>query len=415
VLAIRDRPAQVLERTLSTYAYQSVQPADKVLLDYGSSPPFVQAYRQSCERFGWRLVSHAPVSPGWHLSAAYNAAVAALGPNVDVVFKGEVDVLLGRDVLETALSRARDKLCIFSCLAAVQQTAFPPAIREHAELEGLLRGQLRPQQMDTEGFHAYPRRWFEEIGGFDLAFCGGGFEDSDLRERAKMSIGVVYVTNCLLVHQWHPVSHRPEDAERNRAYYKQMSAQRVLVRNGAKSSAISPAAAKVLPVAAARAPSAGLKLNLGCGEFLRPGWLNVDCRRLHPDGPEFLCCDLLGLDGRVEDGSVERILARDVLDCIPWREVEALLAVLVRKLRPGGSLSLRVRDGERIARLFAAGKLSHHQAQRLLLGDQARAEDTRRSLWSADEARRRLEMVGLKVEHLEHRRLWLIVRGKRLS
>jgi predicted SAM-dependent methyltransferase len=156
-----------------------------------------------------------------------------------------------------------------------------------------------------------------------------------------------------------------------------------------------------------------VKLNLGCGSDFRPGWLNVDCRRLYPEGPEFLCCDLLALDGRIADGAAERIVARDVLACVPWRELDALLAVLGKKLRPGGVLLMRVPDGEQIARAYAAGTLSPHEAQRWLYGDQGHAEATRRSLWSAAEVRRRLEMIGLKIELLEHRGIFLRVRARR--
>jgi predicted SAM-dependent methyltransferase len=157
-----------------------------------------------------------------------------------------------------------------------------------------------------------------------------------------------------------------------------------------------------------------MKLNLGCGSDLRPGWLNVSGRHLHPDGPDFLCCDLLALDGRIEDGSAARVVARDVLECVPWREVDALLTVLARKLRTGGVLWLRVPDGEQIARAFAGGVLSHHEAQRLLYGDQGFPEEERRSLWSAAEVSRRLEMVGLTVERLEQRRMRLLARARRV-
>jgi predicted SAM-dependent methyltransferase len=156
-----------------------------------------------------------------------------------------------------------------------------------------------------------------------------------------------------------------------------------------------------------------VKLNLGCGSDLRPGWLNVDCRPLYPEGREFLCGDLLALDGRVEDSSVERIVARDVLEYVPWREVDALLTMLGRKLRPGGVLLIRVPDGEQIARAFAGCTLSHHEAQRLLYGDEGYPEDTRQSLWTLVEVQRRLEMVGLTVERLEQRGMRLIARARR--
>ena len=156
-----------------------------------------------------------------------------------------------------------------------------------------------------------------------------------------------------------------------------------------------------------------MKLNIGCGNDFRHGWLNVDCRQLYADSPEFLCRDIVGLERHLEDGMATFIFARDVLEYLPWREVDAMLALLGRKLRPGGVLSLRVPDGEQIARAYMAGTLTHHDAQRLLYGDQGYPEAALRSLWSAAEIQRRLGMIGLKVERLERKGKKLVVRALR--
>ena len=156
-----------------------------------------------------------------------------------------------------------------------------------------------------------------------------------------------------------------------------------------------------------------MKLNLGCGGDFRPGWLNVDCRRLFPESAEFLCCDLMDLDGHVEDGSVSEMVAQDVLACIPWRELDPLFTVLGKKLRSDGVLFLRVPDGRQIARALLEKALPHDEAQRILYGSQAYREDTHRSLWSAAEVQRRLDMVGLQVERLEHRDGMLLAWGRR--
>lgn len=234
VLAIRNRPLQVLERTLQTYASQSVQPLDRVLLDYGSEPSKVAAYRKVCLRYCWRLVEVTPDESTWSLSAAYNMAVAALDPKINLVFKGDVDVLIGPEVLATATRLGKKGLCIFSCLTTTAEADYhvdfssPNAIRE------LCLQQPIPIEMDGEGIHAYPRRWFEAIGGFDLNFGTWGFEDSDLRLRATWSIGVERPTEPLLVHQWHPRNQVNGRIRQNHEYYESTKSKRQLVRNGGR-------------------------------------------------------------------------------------------------------------------------------------------------------------------------------------
>jgi hypothetical protein len=156
-----------------------------------------------------------------------------------------------------------------------------------------------------------------------------------------------------------------------------------------------------------------MKLNLGCGGDLRRGWLNVDCRQLYPAGDEFLCCDLQLIDGHIPDEGVSRIVARNVLECLPWREVDAVLAMLGRKLRPGGTLAIRVPDGKEIVRDFLKHSLNHHQAQMLLYGDQGIAEATYRNLWTRSELRRRLRMIGLKLVRLDTRGRQILARARR--
>lgn len=231
VLAIQDRPGECLERTFQTYDYQSVQPSDKVLLDYGSDRSFLEDYQRLCDRHGWRMIRAEPECRQWSLSAAYNLAVSALDPQVEVVFKGDVDVLLGDDVLETAARLGRERLCIFSLLTTAEGTAYPIRLVDHKDLLQILRSPIPPMKMESEGNHAYPRRWFEEIGGFDLAFSAWGYEDSDLRLRAIWSIGVERPTEPLLIHQWHTRSYSLEIAERNHAYYESTKAKRQVVRN----------------------------------------------------------------------------------------------------------------------------------------------------------------------------------------
>jgi hypothetical protein len=231
VIALRDREPEYLTRALQTYDYQTVQPADKLVVDYGSSPEAAAAYRALCERHAWRYQAVRPRSPRWSSSAAYNSGVASLNPEVDLVFKCDVDILLGRNVLETACRLGSDKLCLFPCLTTAEGTVYPPRFRSHEDLVRLLGGSSPPLGMWGEGIHAFPRPWFESVGGYDLEFELWGYEDSDLCERARWSIGVVPAQDTLLIHQWHP--RRPVGrARRNKEYFDRMRESRRTVRNG---------------------------------------------------------------------------------------------------------------------------------------------------------------------------------------
>jgi hypothetical protein len=144
-----------------------------------------------------------------------------------------------------------------------------------------------------------------------------------------------------------------------------------------------------------------MRLNVGCGADVRPGWVNVDCRRLHPEGEAFWCCDIRDLGERVEDESMDEVCAMDLLQFLPWRDVGPVLIALARKLRPGGRLYVEVPDLEEVVRSIADGRVSAEVAERALYGAQGYPEDTCRSFWTAGLVDKRLAMVGVVVERLE--------------
>ena len=151
-----------------------------------------------------------------------------------------------------------------------------------------------------------------------------------------------------------------------------------------------------------------MRLNLGCGENLRPGWLNVDVRPLHPPGAEFLCADLRQLDGQVADRSVSEIAAENVLEFLSWRDVDAALCLLGQKLRPGGAICVQVPDLEALMRGYLDNQLSFGALERGVYGTQAHGADVQRSGWTAALLCQRLMMMGLTVQRVEHLRgqLW---------
>lgn len=87
-----------------------------------------------------------------------------------------------------------------------------------------------------------------------------------------------------------------------------------------------------------------IRLNLGCGDDLQPGYINVDLRE---DCGADLIADVRSLP--YPDRSVELVRAFDVLEHFSKFETEALLTEWRRVLVPGGLLLLQVPNLHAIA------------------------------------------------------------------
>jgi SAM-dependent methyltransferase len=86
-------------------------------------------------------------------------------------------------------------------------------------------------------------------------------------------------------------------------------------------------------------PQGGIRLNLGCGDKLLPGYINVDAASSRKGQKPDVICDIRNLD-RFKPGIADEILAVHVIEHFYYWEVIPLLTGWHRVLKPGGLLVL---------------------------------------------------------------------------
>lgn len=99
-------------------------------------------------------------------------------------------------------------------------------------------------------------------------------------------------------------------------------------------------------------PNMCMRLNLGCGDDVRPGWVNVDI--VAREGVEVL--DLEEFPWPYDTGSAERILASNVFEHIAVENRAKFIEECLRVLEPGGLMEMRLPVPE----IGAGWDLTHH-------------------------------------------------------
>lgn len=90
-----------------------------------------------------------------------------------------------------------------------------------------------------------------------------------------------------------------------------------------------------------------MKLNLGCGNDVRPGYVNVDFRKTHHS---VTVVDLSAFPWPFDDGSADEILMLDFLEHFPFKDTGRILLECHRILSSEGELVVQVPDASHVCR-----------------------------------------------------------------
>jgi predicted SAM-dependent methyltransferase len=93
-----------------------------------------------------------------------------------------------------------------------------------------------------------------------------------------------------------------------------------------------------------------VRLHIGCGTNMLPGWINIDRVARLPGVATELDATALPYP----DGAVEAVLAEHVFEHFSFAEEALVWREMARVLRPGGTLTLEVPDFEWVCATFLA-------------------------------------------------------------
>ena len=149
------------------------------------------------------------------------------------------------------------------------------------------------------------------------------------------------------------------------------------------------------------------KVNVGCGQDHKAGYLNVDFKQYHQ--PDVLA-DVRELAG-FPDAFFEEVFACDVLEHLPRVETANVLATWNRVLAPGGRLYIRAPSVAGVIDLINHPDYQTVEKQELviqcLFGTQADTGDFHLTGFTDITMRNYVTQAGFRVESLATRDYWL--------
>ncbi len=137
-------------------------------------------------------------------------------------------------------------------------------------------------------------------------------------------------------------------------------------------------------------------MNLGCGNDIREGFINVD---MFSDNPSVVYMDIRKLP--LPNETVDGIIASDVLEHFSHRDTEAILKEWSRVIKVGGEIVIRSPSLRKQAEMYLNGTWDADIASFMIFGGQSNPGDFHCIGFDETTIRRYLHRVGLKVFKFE--------------
>lgn len=148
-----------------------------------------------------------------------------------------------------------------------------------------------------------------------------------------------------------------------------------------------------------------IKLNLGCGEDIRFGYVNIDIRKIWGVN---IVLDLENDKLPFQDNLVSEIIAQDVIEHIHYNKIEFMLRECYRVLKHGGKMYIRTPDLERIyykavVRGESLGEMKGYKLlSYLIFGGYKNEYDVHRCVFTKELLVQLLENIGFTIGYIKN-------------
>lgn len=144
-----------------------------------------------------------------------------------------------------------------------------------------------------------------------------------------------------------------------------------------------------------------LKLNLGCSNDIKNGYLNID---LYHKDSRVKIADVKNLDF-LENGSADEIIAHDVLEHLPFNESAAIIKEWCRVLSVNGTISIQTTNIDQHILAFLNKKWDLYRLNYMMFAGIgwtdgiSRDHDWHKSIYSIDYLSKELNSNNVKIIH----------------